>query len=69
MIEPNEIEPHYLKTKEILSALEKINCVAQKQMELEDKMNALEMKVDSFLEERKNQRKRILEDLKSEIKV
>lgn len=69
MIELNEIEPHYLKTKEILSALEKINCVAQKQMELEDKMNALEMKVDSFLEERKNQRKRILEDLKSEIKV
>ena len=69
MIELNEIEPHYLKTKEILSALEKINSVAQKQMELEDKMNALEMKVDSFLEERKNQRKRILEDLKSEIKV
>lgn len=63
---PANSETRYLKGREIAEHLSKIEDVEKRQSVLEEKMNELEQLVKQFIEERKSQRKQILNDLEVE---
>lgn len=63
---PANDETRYLKGREIAEYLSKIEDVEKRQSALEEKMDELESLVKQFIEERKSQRKQILNDLKVE---
>lgn len=63
---PANEETRYLKGREIAQYLSIIEDVEKRQSVLEEKMTELEQLVKQFIEERKSQRKQILNDLEVE---